>query len=205
VTVALAIAKEQIIQIGKFLERQGWAAATSGNYSMRLDDGAIAVTVSGKNKGELTENDIMRVDPWGQAIDPQKPSAEMPLHLGLYHIFPHVNAVLHTHSITAIAITRLLSNIDCIQLQDYEMLKAYPGIQTHATTIDLPDFENTQNITALRADMEQVLLKNPLTPAFVIRNHGVYGWGRDLPEARRVIEATEYMLRCELEYNKYLP
>jgi methylthioribulose-1-phosphate dehydratase len=36
-------------------------------------------------------------------------------------------------------------------------------------------------------------------PAYLIRGHGAYGWGKDMEEAERVIEALEHLLSCEIE------
>ena len=35
-------------------------------------------------------------------------------------------------------------------------------------------------------------------PAYLIRGHGLYGWGRDIAEAERVIEAAEWLAACEV-------
>ena len=69
-----------------------WAPATSGNYSVRLDDGRIAITISGRHKGRLSEDDVMTVDAAGRALDGQRPSAETPLHAMLYAGHPTIGA-----------------------------------------------------------------------------------------------------------------
>lgn len=196
--VTFEAAQAAIISAGRILDGQGWAPATSGNYSMRLDNGGIAITVSGRHKGRLTPDCIMRLDAEGRPLDAQRPSAETALHVGLYRLMPHVKAVLHTHSIPAVALSRLMPQAGHLHLQGYEMLKAYPGVNTHETQIDLPMFDNSQDMIALQAMVDRALETAPMTPAYVIRNHGVYGWGRDMAEALRVIEATEYLLHCEL-------
>jgi methylthioribulose-1-phosphate dehydratase len=35
-------------------------------------------------------------------------------------------------------------------------------------------------------------------PAYLIRSHGLYAWGRDLAEAERVLEGTEWLIAAEL-------
>src|SRR3982750_4236875 len=94
-------ARAAIVSVGRWLDSKGWAPATAGNYSMRLNDGSFAGTVSGppkgrltagasgapppgRHKGRLTEHDVMRVDAAGHALDGKKPSAETALHLALY-------------------------------------------------------------------------------------------------------------------------
>jgi len=60
--IRFAEAARSIVEAGQFLYSQGWSPATSSNYSARLDDSHIAITVSGKHKGQLTAGDVMVVD-----------------------------------------------------------------------------------------------------------------------------------------------
>lgn len=178
---------------------RGLAPATSGNYSMRLSDGRIAITVSGRHKGRMNDDDIMAVDKNGTPLESKKPSAETLLHVSLYKIYPDVHAILHTHSIPGVAITRFFRDDDTISLEGYELLKAFPGITTHDTRIDIPVFDNTQDMEILSREVESRLRQNPQTPAYIIRDHGIYTWGQDMAEAERVTEALEHLLACELE------
>src|SRR6188472_4307560 len=89
-----------IVACTRELAALGWTPATSSNFSMRLDDRHAAVTVSGRDKGRLVEDDIMVVDFHGQPVATDKrPSAETVLHTQLYARLPEVNCVLHTHSL----------------------------------------------------------------------------------------------------------
>jgi methylthioribulose-1-phosphate dehydratase len=197
-------AVEAIIASGRRLDAHGLAPATSGNYSVRLGDGRIAVTVSGRHKGRLSRDDLMLVDADGVALEGKKPSAETALHTVVYQLYPQVNAVLHVHSVPAVALTRHLPRASELVLQDYEMLKAFPGVTTHATRVSIPIFENSQDIPSLAREVAEEVgerLRNgrAQAPAYLIRAHGAYGWGKDLEEAQRVIEALEHLLSCEIE------
>ena len=44
----------ELIEAGRTLYQMGMVPATSGNFSARLADGRIAITVSGRHKGRLT-------------------------------------------------------------------------------------------------------------------------------------------------------
>ncbi|MGZ8951614.1 MAG: class II aldolase/adducin family protein, partial [Methylobacter sp.] len=88
----------QLIDAGQFIDSKGWVPATSGNFSARLPDGTIAITVSGKHKGRLQLDDIMLIDADANSLDGKKPSAETALHTSLYKRFPAVQSVLHPHS-----------------------------------------------------------------------------------------------------------
>ena len=50
----LDAARRALIEVGRAFHAQGWAPATSGNFSARLADGRIAITTSGRHKGRLT-------------------------------------------------------------------------------------------------------------------------------------------------------
>ena len=77
------------------------------------------------------------------------------------------------------------------------MLKALPGIVTHDVSVPLPIVPNDQDMTAIVAAIEPVLAQDAI-PAYLIRSHGLYGWGCDMDEAARVIEAVEWMIAAEL-------
>jgi methylthioribulose-1-phosphate dehydratase len=195
--ISLDEAVEAIVASGRRLDSRGLAPATSGNYSVRVDARRIAVTVSGRHKGRLTRDDVMLVDDKGGALENKKPSAETGLHTLVYELFPQVNAVLHVHSVPVV--TRHLPTATEVVLRDYEMLKAFPGITTHETVVGIPIFANSQNIPALAQEVRDRLRNGAAPPAYLIRGHGAYGWGRDMEEAERVIEALEHLLTCEIE------
>lgn len=194
---ALEVAIQQIAAIGRRLDARGLAPATSGNYSIRVEDG-IAITVSGSHKGRLSAADVMLVDGQGRPLDGRTPSAETPLHIGLYRLYPHVNAVLHVHSVPAVSLTRSLPDAGQLVLDGYEMLKALPGVTTHETRVTVPVFDNSQNTTALAKIVTSRLRQQPSPPAYLIRGHGINTWGASLDEAERIFEAFDHLLTCEL-------
>jgi methylthioribulose-1-phosphate dehydratase len=196
--VSMLDARAAIVAVGRWLDGKGWAPATSGNYSMRLDNGNFAVTVSGRHKGRLTENDVMSVDAEGRSLDGKKPSAETALHLALYRSFPDVGAVLHSHSPAAVGLTRAFPGANGYPLAGHEMLKALPGVTTHETKVTIPIVDNSQDMAEIEAEITPRLLAPGAPPAYLIRGHGLYGWGSDMAEAERVIEAVEWMIAAEL-------
>jgi len=86
-----------------------------------------------------------------------------------------------------------------LPLEAYEMLKAFPGITTHETRVDIPIFDNAQDTPALSRSITDRLTRAAPPPAYLIRGHGMNAWGRSLDEAERVVEAMEHLLACELQ------
>jgi methylthioribulose-1-phosphate dehydratase len=191
-------AVREIIAVGRRLDARGLAAATSGNYSLRVSEDRIAITASGTHKGRLREADVMLVDGDGRSLDERKPSAETPLHVQLYRLYPHVQSVLHVHSAAAVVLTRSSPDATLLELEGYEMLKAFPGVTTHETRIEIPVFDNSQDTRALTLAIAARLGGGPPPPAYLVRGHGMNTWGRSLEEAERVVEALEHLLECEL-------
>ena len=194
----LDVATRSIIETATFLDRKGWTPATSSNFSQRLDDNYCAITVSGKHKGRLTSHDIMVVDLQGKPQDNKKPSAETLLHTSLYARDHSIGAILHTHSFNSTLIT-LLTDESCLKLEGYELLKAFKGISSHEEVKILPIFDNTQDIASLADQVIEYLNKGVFCWGYLIRGHGVYAWGEDMPSALRHLEAIEYLIQCEIE------
>lgn len=184
------------------LAQAGWTPATSSNFSHRLDDRHAAITVSGRDKGRLVEDDIMVVDFDGQPVGrPLRPSAETLLHTRLYRRYPEIGCVLHTHSPVQTVASRLFAGAGRIRLEGYELLKAFEGNHTHETSLDVPVFANTQDMEVLAAQVDALLDKQPMW-GYLIDGHGLYAWGRTMAEARRHLEAFEFLIGCELELIK---
>ncbi|WP_147652090.1 methylthioribulose 1-phosphate dehydratase [Vulcaniibacterium gelatinicum] len=194
-------AGELIMNVRELAER-GWTPATSSNFSRRLDARHVAITVSGRDKGRLTEADIMVVDLDGNPVgSSHRPSAETLLHTRLYARFPQVGCVLHTHSLVQTVASRLFSGAGHVHLEGYELLKAFAGQTTHEAELDLPVLPNSQDMHTLAAQVDALLDAQPMW-GYLIDGHGLYAWGRDIAEARRHLEAFEFLLACELELRK---
>ena len=195
-----SIRANELIEAGHVLYQLGMVPATSGNFSARLDNGDIAITVSGAHKGKLRETDIMIVDCEGVPRDERRPSAETGLHVQIYKHFPDTGVVLHPHAMNAVLLSR--DKKDCIKLQNYELLKAFPGVDTHESTVKIPIFGNDQDIPRMVQEIEKYLAKQTDMIAYIIAGHGFYTWGKNLGDALRHVEALDYLLACELKSDR---
>ena len=194
---------EAIAKAGRKLGALGLTPATSSNFSMRLDPDHLAITISGRDKGALTADDIMVVDRDGNAVGTAaRPSAETLLHTQIYARFPEANAVLHTHSRTQTVASRLYSKEGVIRFEGYELQKAIAGHTTHESQLDLPVFPNTQHMPELVAKVDTWIDAGKPLYGYLIDGHGIYTWGRDMAETERHIEAFEFLLNCELDLRR---
>lgn len=196
----------EIAQAGTQLAALGWTPATSSNFSMRLDANHAAITISGRDKGALTPEDVMVIDMGGHAIGTDaRPSAETALHTQIYRRLASANAVLHTHSRNQTVASRLFARSGAVELAGYELLKAFSGYATHEAAMRVPVFPNTQDMAELVARVDAWLDSGKPLHAYLIDGHGIYTWGRDMAETRRHLEALEFMLACELDLRRLSP
>jgi methylthioribulose-1-phosphate dehydratase len=196
----LAQAARTIAETGRDLAALGWTPATSSNFSMRLDQSHIAVTISGRDKGRLSGEDVMVVDMDGRAVATDaRPSAETLLHTQIYRRFPDANAVLHTHSRTQTVASRFFAPRNVVRFQGWELQKAISGYTTHESALDMPVFPNTQDMHVLVRAIDAWLDAGKPLSGYLIDGHGIYTWGKDMPETRRHLEAFEFLLACELD------
>lgn len=198
--IALAACARTIAETGRDLAALGWTPATSSNFSMRLDQRYAAVTISGRDKGRLGDDDVMVVDFDGRAVGTQaQPSAETALHTQIYRRFADAGAVLHTHSRMQTVASRLFAVRGVIRFEGWELQKAISGYTTHESTLDVPVFPNTQDMDVLVRQVDAWLDAGKPLHGYLIDGHGIYTWGKDMPETRRHLEAFEFLLACELD------
>lgn len=192
----------EIVRATRELAAAGLTPATSSNFSRRLDDRHAAITTSGRDKGRLSPDDVMVVDFDGNAVgSDHRPSAETLLHVQLYRRFPEIGCVLHTHSVAQTVASRLFAGAGHVRLEGYELLKAFEGNRTHDMAVDVPVLANSQDMHTLAAQVDALLDRQCLW-GYLIDGHGLYAWGADMAQARRHLDAFEFLLSCELELRR---
>jgi methylthioribulose-1-phosphate dehydratase len=189
--------KELLAETIRQYNLKGWSPATATNYSFQEEDGTIWVSRSGIDKSQFSANDFMTVDSNGNATGEfahMKPSAETLIHCVIYTLFPETKVILHSHSIYPILISAVLGHQ--ISFEGYEIQKGFDGQTTHESYIDIPIFENTQDMQTFKAHLMEGANRIQ-QHAFIIRKHGTYAWGKNLFEAKRHLETLDYLCQCE--------
>lgn len=184
-----------LIEVGQRCDQRGWVPATSGNFSARATPDSVLITRSGCHKGRLQPRDFIQIDLRGHSFEQGTPSYETGLHLQIYRQWPESGCVLHVHSKAATILSR---RGDVVCLQGYELLKVFPASPDPEKAIEIPVFENEQNIERLCIDVQRRFIGVPDVPAYLIRGHGLYVWGPEPSETLRRVEALEFMLECKL-------
>jgi L-fuculose-phosphate aldolase len=155
--------REQLIHYTRELFLAGINNGANGNFSFR-EGKKIMITRSGSISSELTTADLVPIS------SPQA-SSEKPAHKFIYRNLPAVQAVFHTHSPAAIALSLKTKNqkILPLDLEGKYHFREIPIIETALVpgAEDLPK----KLIEAAKA-----------SPAVIVRGHGVFVCGKSLQE-----------------------
>lgn len=108
--------REQITTLGRSLFARGLTMGSSGNISVRLDDGGWLMTPTNACLGRLDPARISRLDRDGHWRDGDEPTKEHFLHMAMYAERPQSGAIVHLHSTHSVAVSCLpeIDPRDCI-------------------------------------------------------------------------------------------
>ena len=100
-------ARDALADRARSLYERGYAHGSSGNLSVRVDDGVL-VTPTGSSLGRLDPARISKVAPDGRTLSGDPPSKEAFLHLAVYASRPSARAIVHLHCTCAVAVSCLV-------------------------------------------------------------------------------------------------
>ncbi|MFD2115915.1 methylthioribulose 1-phosphate dehydratase [Paenibacillus yanchengensis] len=178
-----------------FAER-GWFPGTSGNLSVRVGDFDaeqfhFAITASGKDKTIDTPSDFLLVDQTGQPseLTSLKPSAETLIHCEIYRL-TGAGAIFHIHSVYNSIISEYFWERKSVPVDGVELIKAF-NIWDEDAHIEIPIVSNFAHIPAIVPEVTDRI--DSKIPGILLRKHGIYAWGANAFEAKRHLEAFEFL------------
>ncbi|NLN15681.1 MAG: L-fuculose-phosphate aldolase [Tissierellia bacterium] len=173
--------RKLIVEYGKKLITNGLTRGSGGNISIYDRElGLIAITPSGQDYFKTKPEDIVILDLEGNVVEGKlKPSSELDMHLILYKNREDANAIVHTHSRYATAISCMGWNLEpvhyLIGLAGYDVKCA--KYATYGSK------ELARNALEAIGDRNAVLLAN----------HGLIALGSDLERAFSTAEHIEFV------------
>ena len=102
--------REEIVRFGRSLFDRGLTAGSTGNISVRLDDGWL-LTPTNACLGNLDPARLAKLDWQGRSISGDTPSKEALLHRSLYEERQDAGAIVHLHSTHSAAVS-CMSGLD---------------------------------------------------------------------------------------------
>lgn len=192
---------QELAQIKAELAERDWFMGTSGNLSIReAKSPTFYITASGKDKRRQTDSDFVLVDLSGipVGITELRPSAETLLHTEIYRK-TDANCVLHVHTVENNVISELYSEVGEVTFRNHEIIKA-TGRWQEDSELKIPIIHNHAHIPLLGETFSQHVIGD--TGAVLIRNHGITVWGKSGLEAKKILEACEFLFQYQLLLNQ---
>jgi methylthioribulose-1-phosphate dehydratase len=187
--------RELVCELCRHFYQLGWASGTGGGISLK-EGGRIYMAPSGVQKERLRPEDIFVLDEDGGIVEEPGQGIQLsqcaPLFMHAYKL-RNAGAVLHSHSVHAMLVTRLFK--DRFRIQGLEMQKGLQGYGAF-DSLEVPIIENTAHERDLADSLGQAIREDPKTHAVLVRNHGVYVWGRDWQQAKTQAECYDYLFEA---------
>ncbi|MFQ5428877.1 MAG: class II aldolase/adducin family protein [Phycisphaerae bacterium] len=172
--------RKEICDIGRRMHARGLVAGTDGNISARLDRHRFLISPSGCCLGEMEPRDLALIDPAGRALEGRgRPSSERWMHLTAYAKRPDIEAAIHAHPPTVIALT--VADVAMAQCSLPEVIIAFG--QVPVTSYATPATEEG-------ADAVRDLIGRH--DALILDRHGSLTVGRTLRDALFKLEKLEH-------------
>ena len=191
----LASLREALVAAGRRLGARGLISAGEGNISVRLGNGTLLITPSGRRKDELRPEDNLVVPLDGSkpndraaAPDTPRPSSDIAIHRAVYAARPDVAAIVHAHLPAAMALTLAGEVPDPGALPETAMLLSRLPFVPFAA----PGSEE------LAARIAVVLAEGPapLPGAVLLERHGAVAVGGSVEQAVDRLELVEVLCRA---------
>ena len=99
--------REEICAAGASLFNRGLTHGSTGNISVRLEDGGWLMTPTGSSLGTLDPARLSKLDATGRLVSGDPPTKEAFLHTTMYDARPNAGAVVHLHSTYSVAVSCL--------------------------------------------------------------------------------------------------
>jgi len=99
--------REEICRFGRSLFERGLTPGSSGNISVRLEDGGFMLTPTNASLGFLDPAKLSRLDATSKLVSGDAPTKEVPLHTALYQTRGAARAIVHLHSTHSVALSML--------------------------------------------------------------------------------------------------
>jgi 3-dehydro-4-phosphotetronate decarboxylase len=98
--------REAICRLGASMFSRGLTPGSSGNISVRVDDGWL-MTPTNVSLGELDPGTLSKLDDQGRLLSGNQPTKESFLHLAVYEVRANAGAIVHLHSTHSVAVSCL--------------------------------------------------------------------------------------------------
>ena len=193
----LADMRARVLEANLELVRRGLVLYTFGNASaLSRPDGLVVIKPSGVAYGAMTADDMVIVGLDGALVEGAlRPSVDLATHLALYHAFPDLGGVVHTHSEYATVWAQAGRPIPALGTTHADYFSSEVPITRELTDEEIAD----DYVGATGAVIIEAVIRDPLaTPAALVAGHGPFCWGATVEVAVENAVVLESVARMAL-------
>lgn len=171
--------KKEIIAVCQLMDQKNLVAGTEGNVSARAEDGTILMTPSGYNKGDITEDMLIRLDLEANVLEGEfAPTSEKYMHLEFYRQRPKAMGVAHGHPIFSTAFAAAGRDLP------HNILPELVAVIGHIVTVPY----GRPSSAKLAASIAPYVLRHNV---FLLQNHGATAVGSSVRDAFHRLQVAE--------------
>ena len=173
--------KKRVFEQNLALVKNGLVVLTWGNVSARdAETGCIVIKPSGVAYDKMTAADMVVVDAEGNTVEGDyRPSSDLPTHLYLYKQYPMLGGIVHTHSTYA---TAFAQSGRAIPAYGTTHADAFYGSVPCARALTNEEIDEAYEWNTGKVIAEAVTDIEAI-PAMLVKNHGVFTWGKSPEKA----------------------
>jgi L-fuculose-phosphate aldolase len=177
---AVLDARADIVRYGRKMAADRLVTGSAGNISVRAGDLTV-ITPSGVDYGEIGEENVCVMDTEGRQVAGQgRPSSEYPMHRMIYDTRNDARAVVHTHSVAAVAASVTCDEIPAVH---------YAILRLGGPTVRVAPYQ-TFGSEELAASAADALADRY---AALLQNHGAVAYGPAIADAYSRAELVEWL------------
>lgn len=183
---------DELIVYSKVLYERKLIHATGGNTSVR-DGEFVWISQTGAKLGELTENEVVKVDLQGNVLSGSRPSKEMGMHLAMYRAREGAKAAIHAHPTFSIALSTLLTE------ETEDAVPPYTAaFYVRAGRVPMIPY-HPSGAHSLHVAVERLA---PHYHAILLRQHGLLVTGGDMSDTLGIVEEIEQCCQVAVAVGK---
>lgn len=202
--------KQEVLEANLQLVKSNLVTLTWGNVSgIDREKKLIVIKPSGVAYAQLTPESMVVVDLDGNVVEGNySPSCDTDTHLALYHAFPTVGGVVHTHSRWATCFSQAGKSIPALGTTHADYFYGEIPCTRKMTQREIDGAYELETGKVIVETFEKRGITPQQMPAVLVHSHGPFAWGvnaKDAVEHAVILEEIGFMAYHSMMLSPALP